>query len=81
MKSQTVRKAIFPIAWLGTRFLPATKASAKEQVVGVPFAVLQADDLMVGGTPIMAQMVEQFVHWGSSILAVQDVPAFFTGET
>ena len=166
MKSQTVRKAVFPIAGLGTRFLPATKASAKEMlpvvdkpliqyaveeayaagirqmifvtgrtkrsiedhfdtayeletelemagktallevargitpddmlctyvrqpralglghavlcakelVAGEPFAVLLADDLMVGKTPIMAQMVQQFAHWRSSILAVQDVP-------
>ena len=166
MKSQTVRKAVFPIAGLGTRFLPATKASAKEMlpvvdkpliqyaveeayaagirqmifvtgrtkrsvedhfdtayeletelemagktallevarsiapddmlctyvrqpralglghavlcakelVAGEPFAVLLADDLMVGRTPVMKQMVEQFAHWRCSILAVQDVP-------
>jgi UTP--glucose-1-phosphate uridylyltransferase len=166
MKSLTVRKAVFPIAGLGTRFLPATKASAKEMlpvvdkpliqyaveeayaagirqmifvtgrtkrsvedhfdtayeletelemagktallevarsiapddmlctyvrqpralglghavlcakelVAGEPFAVLLADDLMVGPTPIMKQMVEQFAHWRCSILAVQDVP-------
>ena len=166
MKSQAVRKAVFPIAGLGTRFLPATKASAKEMlpvvdkpliqyaveeayaagirqmifvtgrtkrsvedhfdtayeletelelagkqhllsvarsiapddmlctyvrqpralglghavlcakelVAGEPFAVLLADDLMVGDTPIMAQMVQQFAQWRSSILAVQDVP-------
>ena len=166
MKQQAVRKAVFPIAGLGTRFLPATKASAKEMlpvvdkpliqyaveeayaagirqmifvtgrtkrsvedhfdtayeletelelagkqhllsvarsiapddmlctyvrqpralglghavlcakelVAGEPFAVLLADDLMVGQTPIMAQMVQQFAHWRCSILAVQDVP-------
>lgn len=166
MKSQTIRKAVFPIAGLGTRFLPATKASAKEMlpvvdkpliqyaveeayaagirqmifvtgrtkrsvedhfdtayeletelemagktallevarsiapddmlctyvrqpralglghavlcakelVASEPFAVLLADDLMVGRTPIMKQMVEQFAHWRCSILAVQDVP-------
>ncbi len=166
MESRPVRKAVFPIAGLGTRFLPATKASAKEMlpvvdkpliqyaveeayaagirqmifvtgrtkrsvedhfdtayeletelelagkqhllsvarsiapddmlctyvrqpralglghavlcakelVAGEPFAVLLADDLMVGDTPIMAQMVQQFALWRSSILAVQDVP-------
>jgi UTP--glucose-1-phosphate uridylyltransferase len=47
---------------------------AKELVAGDPFAVLLADDLMVGQTPIMRQMVAQFAHWRSSILAVQDVP-------
>lgn len=166
----TIRKAVFPIAGLGTRFLPATKASAKEMlpvvdkpliqyaveeayaagirqmifvtgrtkrsvedhfdtayeletelelagkqnllsvarsiapddmlctyvrqpralglghavlcakelVAGEPFAVLLADDLMVGETPVMAQMVEKFAHWRKSILAVQDVPSEYT---
>ncbi len=43
-----------------------------------PFAVLLADDLMVGpadGKPVLAQMVEQFDEWHASILAVQEVPA------
>lgn len=163
---RTIRKAVFPIAGLGTRFLPATKASPKEmltvvdkpliqyaveeayaagirqmifvtgrtkrsiedhfdtayeleseleaagktellkvvhsikpddmQVVYVrqhralglghavlcakelvgneAFAVLLADDLMVGEPSIMSQMVEQFQEWRASILAVQDVP-------
>lgn len=166
MTMNTIRKAVFPIAGLGTRFLPATKASPKEmltvvdkpliqyaveeayaagirqmifvtgrtkrsiedhfdtayeleseleaagkiellkvvhsikpddmQVVYVrqhralglghavlcakelvgheAFAVLLADDLMVGEPTIMSQMVEQFEEWRASILAVQDVP-------
>jgi UTP--glucose-1-phosphate uridylyltransferase len=46
-----------------------------EHLVGdEPFAVLLADDLMVGTTPIMAQMTEQFSRLGRSILAVQEVP-------
>ena len=163
---QSIRKAVFPIAGLGTRFLPATKASPKEmltvvdkpliqyaveeayaagirqmifvtgrtkrsiedhfdtayeleseleaagkrelldlvrgikpddmQVVYVrqhralglghavlcarelvgneAFAVLLADDLMVGEPSITAQMVRQYEEWRASILAVQDVP-------
>lgn len=47
---------------------------AKELVGNEPFAVLLADDLMVGQPPIMAQMVEQFSEWRACILAVQDVP-------
>jgi UTP--glucose-1-phosphate uridylyltransferase len=43
-----------------------------------PFAVLLADDLMVGDKPILAQMVEQFQEWRASILAVQEVPAEHT---
>ena len=40
-----------------------------------PFAVLLADDLMVGDTPVLRQMVEQYEEWRVSILAVQEVPA------
>jgi UTP--glucose-1-phosphate uridylyltransferase len=43
-----------------------------------PFAVLLADDLMVGETPVLQQMVEQFNEWRVSILAVQEVPAAHT---
>ncbi len=43
-----------------------------------PFAVLLADDLMIGpsdGQPVLRQMVDQFAEWRASILAVQEVPA------
>lgn len=172
MSTRSIRKAVFPIAGLGTRFLPATKASAKEmlpvvdkpliqyaveeaysagirqmifvtgrtkrsvedhfdtayelenelevagkhallalarsiapedmlctyvrqpralglghavlcarELVGQePFAVLLADDLMVGNPPVMAQMVSQFEEWRASILAVQDVPREHTNR-
>lgn len=43
-----------------------------------PFAVLLADDLMVGQPPVLQQMVEQFKEWRASILAVQEVPAEHT---
>ncbi len=167
-----IRKAVFPIAGLGSRFLPATKASAKEMlpVVDKPliqyaveeayeagirhmifvtgrtkrsvedhfdtayeleneleqagktellkiargispddmvcsyvrqsralglghavlcaeplvghetFAVLLADDLMVGQPSITAQMVRQFEQLQSSVLAVQDVPLEHTNR-
>ena len=42
-----------------------------------PFAVLLADDLMVGpqgGKPVLAQMTEAFQKQGRSLLAVQEVP-------
>lgn len=39
-----------------------------------PFAVLLADDLMVGSPPVLKQMVEQYAEWRASILAVQEVP-------
>ncbi len=53
-----------------------------EHLVGnEPFAVLLADDLMVGpadGKPVLAQMAEQFAVLGRSVLAVQEVPQAHT---
>ena len=50
-----------------------------EKLVGnEPFAVLLADDLMVGpdnGPEVLTQMVEEFGKVGTSLLAVQEVPA------
>lgn len=169
---QAITKAIFPVAGLGTRFLPATKASPKEMLVvvdkpliqyaveeayaagiremifvtgrnkraiedhfdtayeleaelaahgknslitivnaikpddmecvyirqsralglghavlcaerlvrGEPFAVLLADDLMVGDPPIMQQMTYLFDQHQCSILAAQEVPQDQTGR-
>ena len=54
---------------------------AQRLIGNEPFAVLLADDLMVGppgGAPILKQMVEQFAEWRASILAVQEVPAEHT---
>jgi UTP--glucose-1-phosphate uridylyltransferase len=46
-----------------------------EHLVGdEPFAVLLADDLMVGEPPVLAQMAAQFEKVQQSILAVQEVP-------
>ena len=42
-----------------------------------PFAVLLADDLMVGppgGAPVLAQMTQAFTRLGRCLLAVQEVP-------
>jgi UTP--glucose-1-phosphate uridylyltransferase len=47
---------------------------AQRLVGNQPFAVLLADDLMVGSPPVLKQMVEQFQEWRASILAVQEVP-------
>ena len=47
-------------------------------VRGEPYAVLLADDLMVGEPAVLAQMVEQFNTLQASILAVQEVPAEHT---
>jgi UTP--glucose-1-phosphate uridylyltransferase len=47
---------------------------AERLVHGEPFAVLLADDLMIGEPPIMQQMTELFAERQCSILAVQEVP-------
>ena len=50
----------------------------KRLIGNQPFAVLLADDLMVGEPPVLAQMVEQYNEWRASIIAVQEVPAEHT---
>ena len=46
-----------------------------ENLVGdEPFAVLLADDLMVGPTPILKQMIQSFSTAPGTVLAVQEVP-------
>lgn len=47
---------------------------ARQLVGDEPFAVLLADDLMIGTPGILAQMVEQYERHGGSVIAVQDVP-------
>lgn len=46
-----IRKAVFPVAGLGTRFLPATKASPKEMlpVVDKPLIQYAAEEAMAAG--------------------------------
>ncbi len=41
MVSKTITKAVFPAAGLGTRFLPATKASPKEMMPLVDKPLIQ----------------------------------------
>ncbi|MBK6850428.1 MAG: UTP--glucose-1-phosphate uridylyltransferase GalU [Burkholderiales bacterium] len=51
---------------------------AQRLIGNEPFAVLLADDLMIGQPPVLAQMAEQFQEWRASILAVQEVPVEHT---
>lgn len=48
---QTIRKAVFPVAGLGTRFLPATKAMPKEMLTVVDRPAIQhvVDEARQGG--------------------------------
>lgn len=50
---------------------------AEHLTEGAPFAVLLADDLMIGpagGRPVLAQMADVYNRLGRSVLAVQEVP-------
>jgi UTP--glucose-1-phosphate uridylyltransferase len=51
LMSKPIRKAIFPVAGLGTRFLPATKAMPKEMLPVVDRPIIQhvADEARAGG--------------------------------
>ena len=55
MAKMRIRKAVFPVAGLGTRFLPATKASPKEM-------------LPVVDKPLIQYAVEEAVHAGVEVL-------------
>src|SRR5271156_4760237 len=56
MKQQRIRKAVFPVAGLGTRFLPATKAMPKEMLTLVDRPLIQhaVDEARAAG-------IEQFI--------------------
>ncbi len=54
-KKPDIKKAVFPVAGLGTRFLPATKASPKEM-------------LAVVDKPLIQYAVEEAVSSGIDVL-------------
>jgi UTP--glucose-1-phosphate uridylyltransferase len=51
----SIRKAVFPVAGLGTRFLPATKAQPKEMlpVVDKPLVQYAAEEVAASGIPLV----------------------------
>ncbi len=53
--AKTVKKAVFPVAGLGTRFLPATKASPKEMlpVVDKPLIQYAVEEAVAAGVEVM----------------------------
>ncbi len=53
--SQKIRKAVFPVAGLGTRFLPATKASPKEMlpIVDKPLIQYAVEEAVAAGIDTM----------------------------
>ena len=54
--------------------LGAAVLCAERLVGSEPFAVLLADDLLVGTPPVLAQMVEIHGRHGRSVIATEDVP-------
>lgn len=67
-KNKTVRKAVFPVAGMGTRFLPATKANPKEMltVVDKPLIQYAVEEAVAAG-------VEQLIFvTSSSKRAIED---------
>ncbi|MEW7981206.1 MAG: UTP--glucose-1-phosphate uridylyltransferase GalU [gamma proteobacterium symbiont of Phacoides pectinatus] len=53
--TKTVKKAVFPVAGLGTRFLPATKASPKEMlpIVDKPLIQYAVEEAVAAGIEVM----------------------------
>jgi UTP--glucose-1-phosphate uridylyltransferase len=53
--TKVIRKAVFPVAGLGTRFLPATKASPKEMlpVVDKPLIQYAVEEAVAAGIDVM----------------------------
>lgn len=51
MKTQPIRKCVFPVAGMGTRFLPATKASPKEMlpIVDKPLIQYAVEEAVAAG--------------------------------
>src|ERR1700737_4457958 len=63
-----IRKAVFPVAGLGTRFLPATKASPKEMltIVDKPLIQYAVEEAMAAG------ITEMIFVTGRSKRAIED---------
>jgi UTP--glucose-1-phosphate uridylyltransferase len=52
-----------------------------EKIVGEEaFAVILADDLMIGEPPVLQQMTELYEQYGQSIIAAERVPSEFTEQ-
>ena len=59
--TQTIRKVVFPVAGLGTRFLPATKAVPKEMlpVVDRPLIQWAVEEAAAAGCEVRALMAKE----------------------
>lgn len=62
--SQRIRKAVFPVAGLGTRFLPATKTVPKEMlpVVDKPLIQYAVDEAIEAGCETLVFVTNRYKH-------------------
>ncbi|MCL5831548.1 UTP--glucose-1-phosphate uridylyltransferase [Neisseria meningitidis] len=82
---QKIRKAVFPVAGMGTRFLPATKASAKEMlpIVDKPLIQYAAEEAVAAGCTELIFITgrnKRNNQSGNSILGVETVDPSQTGS-
>src|SRR5258706_576295 len=82
---QKVRKAVFPAAGLGTRFLPATKAQPKEMLPLVDKPIIQygVEEAMAAGCDqivIITQVVEGPAISSYGVIDAKPVDGKFSGR-
>src|SRR5690606_26060920 len=63
-RNRTVRKAVFPVAGLGTRFLPATKTVPKEMlpIVDRPLIQYAVDEAIEAGCDTLVFVTNRYKH-------------------
>ncbi len=49
---------------------------AKDLVGDEPFATILPDDIIVSGSPVLKQMLEVFIKYHSSVIAVEKIPTY-----
>lgn len=64
MSSKRIRKAVFPVAGLGTRFLPATKTVPKEMlpIVDKPLIQYAVDEAIEAGCDTLVFITNRYKH-------------------
>ena len=64
MTSKRIRKAVFPVAGLGTRFLPATKTVPKEMlpIVDRPLIQYAVDEAIEAGCDTLVFITNRYTH-------------------
>ncbi len=64
MKATRIRKAVFPVAGLGTRFLPATKTVPKEMlpIIDRPLIQYAVDEAIEAGCDTLVFITNRYKH-------------------